>query len=61
MGRLMDLLIVTLLLPRSKQWEACRRYVMGIINLMVVPMGRGSLQTESPGSLLDVADRTDTE
>ena len=61
MSKLMGLLIVALSLPHSKQWEACWRYVMGVIDLAVVPTGRGSLLTEKPGSSLDVAGRADTE
>ena len=48
-------------LPHSKQWEACWRYVMGVVDLAVVPTGRGSSLEEDPGSSLDVAGRADTE
>ena len=34
---------------------------MGVVDLAVVPMGRGSSQAENPGSSLDVAGRADTE
>ena len=34
---------------------------MGVVDLAVVPTGRGSSQTEDPGSSLDVASRADTE
>ena len=61
MSKLMGLLIVALSLPHSKQWEACWRYVMGVVDLAVVPTGRGSSLAEDPGSSLDVADRADTE
>ena len=57
----MGLLIVALSLPHSKQWEACWRYVMGVVDPAVVPTGRGSSQTEDPGSSLDMAGRADTE
>lgn len=53
--------MVALSLPHSKQWEACWRYVMGVVDLAVVPTGRGSSLAEDPGSSLDVADRADTE
>ncbi len=53
--------MVALSLPHSKQWEACWRYVMGVVDLAVVPMGRGSSLEEDPGSSLDVAGRADTE
>ena len=53
--------MVALFLPHSKQWEACWRYVMGVVDLAVVPTGRGSSQTEDPGSSLDMAGRADTE
>ena len=53
--------MVALSLPHSKQWEACWRYVMGVVDLAVVPTGRGSSPAEEPGSSLDVAGRTDTE
>ena len=57
----MGLLIVALSLPHSKQWEACWRYVMGVVDLAVVPTGHGSSLAEDPGSSLDVAGRADTE
>ena len=57
----MGLLIVALSLPHSKQWEACWRYVMGVVDLAVVPTGRSSSPAEEPGSSLDVAGRADTE
>ena len=57
----MGLLIVALSLPHSKQWEACWRYVIGVVDLAVVPTGRGSSPAEDPGSSLDVAGRADTE
>ncbi|WP_309343669.1 helix-turn-helix domain-containing protein [Actinomyces oris] len=60
-SKLADVLVVALSLPHSKQWEACWRYVMGVVDLAVVPMGRGSSPAEEPGSSLDVAGRTDTE
>ena len=53
--------MVALSLPHSKQWEACWRYVMGVVDLAVVPTGRGSSPAEDPGSSLDVAGRADTE
>ena len=53
--------MVALSLPHSKQWEACWRYVMGVVDLAVVPTGRGSSLAEDPGSSLDVAGRADTE
>ena len=53
--------MVALSLPHSKQWEACWRYVMGVVDLAVVPTGRGSSLAEGPGSSLDVAGRADTE
>ena len=53
--------MVALSLPHSKQWEACWRYVIGVVDLAVVPTGRGSSPAEEPGSSLDVAGRTDTE
>ena len=53
--------MVALSLPHSKQWEACWRYVMGVVDLAVAPTGRGSSPAEEPGSSLDVAGRTDTE
>ena len=34
---------------------------MGVVDLAVVPTGRGSSQTEDPGSSLDMAGRADTE
>lgn len=61
MSKLMGLLIVALSLPHSKQWEACWRYVMGVVDLAVVPTGHGSSLAEDPGSSLDVAGRADTE
>ncbi|WP_314884276.1 helix-turn-helix domain-containing protein [Actinomyces oris] len=61
MSKLMGLLIVALSLPHSKQWEACWRYVMGVVDLAVVPTGRGSSLAEDPGSSLDVASRADTK
>jgi len=61
MSKLMGLLIVALSLHHSKQWEACWRYVMDVVDLAVVPTGRGSSPAEEPGSSLDVAGRTDTE
>lgn len=57
----MGLLIVALSLPHSKQWEACWRYVMGVVDLAVVPTGCGSSLAEDPGSSLEVAGRVDTE
>ena len=53
--------MVALSLPHSKQWEACWRYVMGVVDLAVVPTGRGSSPAEDPSRSLDVAGRTDTE
>ena len=53
--------LVALSLPHSKQWEACWRYVMGVVDLAVVPTGHGSSLAEDPGSSLDVAGRADTE
>ena len=53
--------MVALSLPHSKQWEACWRYVMGVVDLAVVPTGCGSSLEEDPGSSLDVAGRADTE
>ena len=53
--------MVALSLPHSKQWEACWRYVMGVVDLAVVPTGHGSSLAEDPGSSLDVAGRADTE
>ena len=47
-------------MTRVKQWEAYWRYVMSVVDLAVVPTGRGSSQAEEPGSSLDVADRADT-
>lgn len=35
--------------------------MMGVVDLAVVPMGRGSSQAEEPGSPVDVAGRMDTE
>lgn len=61
MSKLMGLLIVALSLPHSKQWEACWRYVMGVVDLAVVPKGRGSSPAEDPDSSLDVAGRVDIE
>ena len=61
MSKLMVLLIVALSLPHSKQWEACWRYVMGVVDLAVVPTGCGSSLAKDPGSSLDVAGRVDTE
>lgn len=52
--------MVALSLPHSKQWEACWRYVMGVVDLAVVPTGCGSSPAEDPGSSLDVAGRADT-
>ena len=52
--------MVALSLPHSKQWEACWRYVMGVVDLAAVPTGRGSSLAEDPGSSLDVAGRADT-
>ena len=60
-SKLADVLVVALSLPHSKQWEACWRYVMGVVDLAVVPTGRGSSLAEEPGSSLDVDDRADTE
>ena len=60
-SKLADVLVVALSLPHSKQWEACWQYVMGVVDLTVAPTGRGSSQTEDPGSSLDVAGRADTE
>ena len=60
-SKLADVLVVALSLPHSKQWEACWRYVMGVVDLAVVPTGRGSSLEEDPGSSLDVAGRADTE
>lgn len=60
-SKLADVLVVALSLPHSKQWEACWRYVMGVVDLAVVPTGRGSSPAEEPGSSLDVANRADTE
>ena len=34
---------------------------MGVVDPAVVPTGRGSSQTEDPGSSLDMAGRADTE
>ena len=53
--------MVALSLPHSKQWEACWRYVMGVVDLAVVPTGCGSSPAEDPGSSLDVDGRVDTE
>lgn len=53
--------MVALSLPHSKQWEACWRYVMGVVDLAVVPTGHGSSLAEDPDSSLDVAGRADTE
>lgn len=61
MSKLMGLLVVALSLPHSKQWEACWRYVMGVVDLAVVPTGRSSSPAKDPGSSLDVAGRADTE
>ena len=61
MSKLMGLLIVALSLPHSKQWEACWRYVMGVVDLAVVPTGRGSSPAEDPDSPVDVASKADTE
>ena len=60
-SKLADVLVVALSLPHSKQWEACWRYVMGVVDLAVVPTGQGSSLAEDPGSSLDVAGRADTE
>ena len=60
-SELVDVLVVALSLLHSKQWEACWRYVMGVVDLAVVPTGRGSSQAEEPGSSLDVAGRADTK
>ena len=60
-SKLAEVLVVALSLPHSKQWEACWRYVMGVVDLAVVPTGRGSSRAEDPGSSLDVAGRADTE
>ena len=60
-SKLADVLVVALSLPHSKQWEACWRYVIGVVDLAVVPTGRGSSLEEDPGSSLDAAGRTDTE
>ena len=57
----MDVLVVALSLPHSKQWEACWRYVMGVVDLAVVPTGRSSSLAEDPDSSLDVVGRADTE
>ena len=53
--------MVALSLPHSKQREACWRYVMDVVDLAVVPTGRGSSLAEDPGSSLDVAGKTDSE
>ena len=53
--------MVALSLPHSKQWEACWRYVMGVVDLAAVPTGRGSSLAEDPGNSLDVAGRADIE
>ena len=53
--------ILLIVVTRVKQWEACWRYVMSVVDLAVVPTGRGSSQAEDPGSSLDVAGRVDTE
>ena len=45
----MDVLVVALSLPHSKQWEACWRYVMGVVDLAVVPTGCSSSLAEEPG------------
>ena len=60
-SKLADVLVVALSLPHSKQWEACWRYVMGVVDLAVVPTGRGSSLEEDPGSSLDAAGRAGTE
>ena len=60
-SKLADVLVVALSLPHSKQWEACWRYVMGVVDLAVVPTGCGSSLAEDPGSSLEVAGRVDTE
>ena len=60
-SKLADVLVVAFYLPHSKQWEARWRYVMGVVDLAVVPTGRGSSRAEDPGSSLDVAGRADTE
>ena len=60
-SKLADVLVVALSLPHSKQWEACWRYVMGVVDLAVVPTGCGSSPAEDPGSSLDVDGRVDTE
>ena len=53
--------ILLIVVTRVKQWEAYWRYVMSVVDLAVVPTGRGSSPAEEPGSSLDVASRTDTE
>ena len=53
--------MVALSLPHSKLWEACWRYVMGVVDLAVVPTGRGPSLAEDPDSSLDVAGRADIE
>jgi len=60
-SKLADVLVVALSLPHSKLWEACWRYVMGVVDLAVVPTGCGSSLAEDPGSSLEVAGRVDTE
>ena len=60
-SKLADVLVVALSLLHSKQWEACWRYVMGVVDLTVVPTGRSSSPAEDPGSSLDLDGRADTE
>ena len=60
-SKLADVLVVALSLPHSKLWEACWRYVMGVVDLALAPTGRSSSLAEDPGSSLDVAGRADIE
>lgn len=53
--------ILLIVVTRVKQREACWQYVMGVVDLAVVPRGRGSSLAEDPGSPVDVAGRADTE
>ena len=53
--------ILLIVVTRVKQREACWRYVMGVVDLAVVPTGHGSSLAEDPGSSLDVDGRADTE
>ena len=53
--------MLALSLLHSKQWEACWRYVMGVVDLTVVPTGHSSSPAEDPGNSLDLDGRADTE